>query len=159
MLGAAGVAAAAIALIPSVSLLVPAVVACVGALLCAMGAAFRVAQANAKDVEGFAVQVRDFGMAADRFAAAAHTVQAGADDACNAIEALAHEADASVTRLEPVVMDAANAAVLLRSVLETALLDGDGALVPNIMTQLAGHKQAIEMFDQQMLATPASSAA
>ncbi|MFJ5382727.1 hypothetical protein ACIPID_13705 [Cupriavidus sp. CER94] len=159
VLGAAGVAAAAIALVPSVSLLVPAAVAGVGSLICAMCVAYRVAHANAQVIDGFAVQVRDFGMAADRFVAEAHAIQAGADDACRALEALASEADASVTQLEPVVMDAANAAVLLRSVLETALLDGDGALVPNIMAQLAGHRQAIETFEQQTAATPALSAA
>ena len=58
-------------------------------------------------------------MAADRFAAQAHAIETGADDARRALEALASEADASVTQLEPVVMDAANAAVLLRGVLET----------------------------------------
>lgn len=159
VLGAAGVVAAAIAFVPTVSLLVPAAVAGVGALLCSMGVAYRVAHANAQVIDSFAAQVRDFGMAADRFTAQARAIQAGADDACGALEALASEADASVTQLEPVVMDAANAAVLLRSVLETALLDGEGALVPTIMAQLAGHRQAIEAFDQQTSATPALSAA
>ena len=51
------------------------------------------------------------------------------------------------------------ALMVLRGVLETALLDGEGALVPNIMAQLAGHRQAIETFDHQTAATPALSAA
>jgi len=159
VLRAAGVAAAAIALMPSAGVVLPVAVAGVGALLCSMGVAYRVAHANAQTIDGFAAQVGDFGVAADRFAAQAHAIETGADDARRALEALASEADASVTQLEPVVMDAANAAVLLRGVLETALLDGEGALVPNIMAQLGGHRQAIETFDHQTAATPVLSAA
>jgi len=156
---ALGAAGALVAFVPASATLAIAATGVIVAVLLSMGAAYRAARTNHALTEGYAMRVHAFGRAADAFATAADGVRANARDACDTLEALAADADASRARLEPIVMDAANAAVLLRSVLEMALLDGEGALMPNIVPHLAAHRESIEAFSQQLAAKPALAAA
>lgn len=155
VLAAAGVGAATVALVPSLGIALPLAGAGAVALLLSMGAACRVAQANVRRAAVHQDQARRYDAAADAFAARASAVHQGADDACRAIELLGDKADAARADLQPALMDAANAAVLLRKVLEMALLDGDGALMPNIMASLVEHKASIQAFGHQIAAQPA----
>lgn len=105
-------------------------------LLSAMTFYYRRAKKNLAAAMAFGSQVRDFEESAIRFSSIAEQLAKDITLATEALQSKALGLSEQVESLNDTVAEAANAAMLLTKLIEKPLVDGDNALLADVMQQL-----------------------
>lgn len=127
----------------------------VAGTLLSMLAAYKTAKANYLAAIAYSSQAAEFDHDVKRFTDGVQEIAAKCDQAIAVIDDLASNTDKEEQKMRTVLTDTANAAVLLRQILEMPLLDGDGALLADVVNNLQKQKARIQELGYRIDTEPA----